>query len=242
MPCVLATVTLIQPSATKISSALVMQSTPASKVWEFPGRRCLSCVNRILTRAPLRCSSLNSCVHRRYSLLRGARLIPILAGVEDPWWSQPECCHGAAGALGVTALSGGRVGLRRPHAHPLSRDLGRRRRQGHATGGVARDGGVREGWEGTRDWHLALLQAPPERHPRDRDDQARGQPGAGTVLRTPRAARAHPTRPPRRAPTSAPSLIARAFFYRPLPRSTTSVWASPAPTPPTTRRTWPRWA
>ena len=38
------------------------------------------CVNRILTRAPLRCSSLSSCVHRLYSRLRGARLNPILAG------------------------------------------------------------------------------------------------------------------------------------------------------------------
>ena len=34
-------------------------------------RHSTACVNRILTRAPLRCSSLNSCVHRRYSLLNG---------------------------------------------------------------------------------------------------------------------------------------------------------------------------
>ena len=52
-----------------------------------------ACVNRILTRAPLRCSSSSSCDHRRYSLLRGARLNPILAG----------CAAAASSACPVTA-------------------------------------------------------------------------------------------------------------------------------------------
>lgn len=49
-----------------------------------------------------------------------------------------------------------------------------------------------------------------------------------------------PVARPRALPLSSPEPSSIAPCA--LPRSTTSVWASQAPTPPTTRRTWPRWA
>ena len=75
--------------------------------------QAVQCVKRILTRAPSRFSSLGPCVHRRYSLLRGARSSPILAGCSSPRSISSSPCSAcstlpptlARRALGAAAAS-----------------------------------------------------------------------------------------------------------------------------------------